>query len=372
MTVRKRTPFGALLVVAVPFLLVGSLQAPLLQGSPGKLSSLVVALDDFGNPFDAVPLDLLREGDALPGVAGSGDTPAELQGTGAERVSFLLRVRDVAVPYGVLAVTAVPGERIELEIVEARGSAAPEAFVLRTAEGVRPAAAGGRWTWRAPLEPGPYPVRVESPADGEAIHLNVLVLHPFDRIRNGAIEGYRIGEYRVGPGRTTPPSGFFRAASEYQDLLAAPSFTLGQFLCKQPGEPPFLALSEPLLLKLEALVEEVRDAGLAVPTLHVMSGFRTPHYNRAIGNTTDLSRHLWGDAADVFIDTSGNGWMDDLSGAGRARGSDADGRILLDLAKRVETRAEPHVRAGGLALYRANAVRGPFIHVDARGTPARW
>jgi hypothetical protein len=356
-------------VIALPILLAGTLGVPLTSGGgEGGLPDALAAGSETSaaavdpappvNPFDAVPLALVREGDPLPGAQAD------------QRVSFLLRVRDVVVPYPVLAVTAVPGESLELEILAGTGAPGPDGFVLRTADGVHLVGPEGRWRWQAPLEPGPYPVRVESPADGEAIHLNLLVLHPFEQIRNHVLEGYRIGEYRPGPGRATPPSGFFRAADDYQDLRVAPSFTLGQFLCKQPGDPPFLALSEPLLLKLEALVEEVRDAGYPVATLHVMSGFRTPHYNRAIGNTTDGSRHLWGDAADVFIDTTGNGWMDDLNGDGR--GGDADGRILLGLAERVEARAEAHVRPGGLSLYRTNAVRGPFIHVDARGTPARW
>ena len=47
-----------------------------------------------------------------------------------------------------------------------------------------------------------------------------------------------------------------------------------------------------------------------------MSGYRTPAYHRAIGDTTTFSRHLWGAAADVFIDADGDGKMDDLDGNG--------------------------------------------------------
>ena len=41
-----------------------------------------------------------------------------------------------------------------------------------------------------------------------------------------------------------------------------------------------------------------------------MSGFRTPQYNKGGGNTggrAGLSRHMYGDAADIFIDSNGDG-----------------------------------------------------------------
>ena len=40
-----------------------------------------------------------------------------------------------------------------------------------------------------------------------------------------------------------------------------------------------------------------------------MSGFRTPQYNAGGGNTggrAGLSRHMYGDASDIFIDNDGN------------------------------------------------------------------
>jgi hypothetical protein len=99
-----------------------------------------------------------------------------------------------------------------------------------------------------------------------------------------------------------------------------------------------------------------------------MSGFRTPAYNASIGNTTIYSRHLWGDAADVYVDADGDGRMDDLNGDGRH--TVADARLLATWVEGLEARKS--WRPGGLASYRANAVHGPFVHVDARGTRARW
>jgi hypothetical protein len=60
--------------------------------------------------------------------------------------------------------------------------------------------------------------------------------------------------------------------------------------------------------------------------------------------------------------------MDDLDGDGRVTVSDA--RWLAGVAAQVEAQY-PEV-AGGIGIYRANGLHGPFVHVDTRGTPARW
>ena len=103
-----------------------------------------------------------------------------------------------------------------------------------------------------------------------------------------------------------------------------------------------------------------------------MSGFRTPQYNslgvgRAGGRARD-SRHMYGDAADVYVDADGDGRMDDLDRDGRITVKDAG--WLARVAEEVE--ADYPAMTGGIGVYRANAVHGPFVHVDVRGTPARW
>ncbi|HUF28205.1 MAG TPA: D-Ala-D-Ala carboxypeptidase family metallohydrolase, partial [Gemmatimonadaceae bacterium] len=126
-----------------------------------------------------------------------------------------------------------------------------------------------------------------------------------------------------------------------------------------------------LIDKLELLIGELKSSGVDVRRMAVMSGFRTPQYNANGGLTAgraSLSRHMYGDAADVYVDNNGNGRMDDLNGDGRVDHRDA--QVLLDAVVRVE-RKYPQL-VGGVGLYRANASHGPFAHVDVRGTPARW
>jgi uncharacterized protein YcbK (DUF882 family) len=103
----------------------------------------------------------------------------------------------------------------------------------------------------------------------------------------------------------------------------------------------------------------------------VMSGFRTPNYNLTGGNTqgrANLSRHMYGDAADVFVDNDGNGLMDDLNGDGRVDVRDAE--VIGQAVERVEQKNPSLV--GGVGVYVASSGHGPFTHIDVRGYRARW
>jgi len=103
----------------------------------------------------------------------------------------------------------------------------------------------------------------------------------------------------------------------------------------------------------------------------VMSGFRTPQYNHTGGNTegrANLSRHMYGDASDIFIDNDGNGVMDDLNHDGRVDIRDA--QVINDAVDKVE-RDNPSL-VGGVGVYSACCGHGPFTHIDVRGFRARW
>lgn len=269
--------------------------------------------------------------------------------------------------YRVGAVSALPGRPVKIRLA---GGFAGEAGMLRFSDGRARADGAGRWIWTAPERPGVQALRIAVPAARDSVTLNVFVLHPREQVLNG----YRIGPYPEKPLRGDPsylrPAGFIELAAGDENLAVSPHFTLGQFACKQPGEPRYLVVSAPLIHKLERVLQEVNNSGRAAGTLTVMSGYRTPSYNRAIGNRTTYSRHLWGDAADVFVDTDGDGHMDDWNGDGRS--TVADARLLVDLVERTVNRSAGSVRPGGLAPYRRNAAHGPFVHVDARGARARW
>lgn len=227
-----------------------------------------------------------------------------------------------------------------------------------------------------PLEaPGVHPLALTAP-DGDP--LVVVSLKPL-----GPDAEVRIGKYNVGRWPTrglaerdpayVPPAGFIPVTQANQTTRVSKHFLLRDFLThdQQQVWPKVLVLRVPLVDKLELIGEELGRRGLP-RRLHIMSGFRTPQYNAqgvgAKGGRAAASRHMYGDAADVFVDANGDGVMDDLDGDGRVTIDDA--RVLLAIAEGVEAR-HPDL-AGGLSAYPANSAHGPFVHVDARGVRARW
>jgi hypothetical protein len=131
-----------------------------------------------------------------------------------------------------------------------------------------------------------------------------------------------------------------------------------------------MVLREKLLLKLELILANVNELGYQCHTFNILSGYRTPYYNKTIGNVT-YSRHMWGGAADIFIDENPrDDIMDDLNRDGKIDWRDA--KILYDIIDDMSWEAffEPFV--GGLARYKKTLTHGPFIHVDVRGRRTRW
>jgi hypothetical protein len=287
-----------------------------------------------------------------------------------QRVSFAVKLKEEVSPLPVLAMFVMPGEQVPLEAV------LTDSTVRYTAEtgGGRLARLGpSRWRWTAPMDKGLYPVWVRDSASGETITLNAFVLVPMPTA--ATIGGFMVGHYEPRPLRGDPtyaqPTGFVEVTEENRGTLVAPHFTIGQFVSKQSGGyPKYLVLRERLLLKLEMLLEEVQSSGLPVSTFRILSGYRTPFYNRSIGNETRYSRHVYGDAADIYVDEDEDGTMDDLDGDGRITLDDV--RTLAAVVEGLSRKSWYQPFEGGLGLYKANAVHGPFVHVDVRGYPARW
>ena len=230
------------------------------------------------------------------------------------------------------------------------------------------------WHWQAPEQPGLVTIDIQP--DGLApMRLNVIVLVPASQAADGYLNGYRIGQYPEEPFRDNPvylpPAGYIEVNPELMDLPVSPHFTLGQFLCKQQADhwPKYMVLREALVAKLEIILAEVNRRGIRTDSFVVMSGHRTPWYNHSIGNGRH-SRHIWGGAADIFIDNIGNGRMDDLTGDGRSGLKDA--QLLLDIIEDLYQTREHQRLHGGLGLYGPRPHRGPFVHVDARGFETRW
>ena len=339
-------------------------------GALGAILALILpAPAAISNPSTAaavVRADAVHDPDLAP--LRTADLPSGLPFQ-PRSAPFTLITRGDPVPFAVFFLAALPREVLDLEL-----DPGEERPTLTYSAGSITSSHEGGWGWRAPEEPGTYALRLDRAESGDTLFLNVFVLHSHASVESGSLNGYTIGAYESRPLRGDsiylPPPGFIEVSSKDEDILVAPHFSVGQFLCKQPGEPRYLALSRYLVAKLEAILERSNAEGYPAPTLHVMSGFRTPWYNRSIGNRTVYSRHLWGGAADIFLDADGDGNMDDLNHDGRS--SVADAQILFEIAEWVDSSEHPGTRLGGLGTYKRNSVRGPFVHVDARGRSARW
>jgi len=239
-------------------------------------------------------------------------------------------------------------------------------------------------------EPGVYPFKWPAgwPASRTTPGASVILLTPFSAKRGGRIGSYVLGAWPNEGGAkessaaatyaaTQPayalPRGFIKVTKATASTRLSEHFRLGDFLTKDQSDvwPKYLVLDMKLVDKLELLIDALHEAGHPVKGLHVMSGFRTPRYNAldvGPGNRSAISRHLYGDAADVYPDDDGDGQIDDLNGDGRV--DLADARIVAVAAESVEKKY-PDL-AGGIGIYRATASHGPVVHVDTRGKRARW
>ena len=289
----------------------------------------------------------------------------------AKRASFSVVMKKTTFPYRINSVFVMPGELLSFK-VQAKGKST---YTVQAADGELTHSAPRNWKWRAPHQSGLYQLRIARDKSKEAMRLNAFVMIPASHMEQGYLNGYRIGAYPDRPLRGQAiyrqPQGFIEVTNKIKNTLLTPHFRLKQFLCKQKGDfPKYVVLREELLLKLELILETLNANGYHCPTLNVMSGYRTPHYNRALGNV-QYSRHVWGDAADIFIDEHPrDGDMDDLNQDGVIDPQDA--AVLYKLIESVEQKPAWRRLRGGLAIYRSNAFHGPFVHVDTRGQTVRW
>lgn len=262
-------------------------------------------------------------------------------------------------------VPALPGERI----------------VRAAPGGINAIVEGGSAAdFRAPRAPGIYGFSVEmNRARREIDDLSIVTLVPLAQKQKGRIGSYQLGTWPFEGGGTprTPryaaPKGFIQVTPANRDFPISEHFRVGQFLTKnQQSIWPKYVLIDPLLVdKLELIIDELQRMGVKVEHVHVMSGFRTPSYNAGGGNTAgraNLSRHMYGDGVDVYVDNDRDGQPDDITGDRRVTTADAE--KFGQAAERVEQKHRALV--GGIGIYPACCGHGPFTHIDVRGYRARW
>ncbi|HEY5088035.1 MAG TPA: D-Ala-D-Ala carboxypeptidase family metallohydrolase [Gemmatimonadaceae bacterium] len=208
---------------------------------------------------------------------------------------------------------------------------------------------------------------------------SLITLRPASDVRHGHLGLYFIGSWprptsaKGGHVAYDPPSGFIEVTPANEDTRLSEHFRVRDFLTHDQSNvwPKYVVISMKLVDKLELVLADLKAHGINPEGVHVMSGFRTPQYNRGGGDPSgraSLSRHMYGDAADIYIDNTGSGEMSDLNHDGRVDIGDA--RVILASVNRVEA-AHPSL-VGGCGIYVGNGAHGPFVHIDTRGYPARW
>ena len=288
------------------------------------------------------------------------------------RSDFSIKVRDCTTDLNIISLSVMPDEVINITVIDSQYF---KDYSIESNNGILTKTEEALWNWKAPKEPDIYPIKVSKTGSNSSIIINAIVLVPYDSLKKGYLNGYRIGEYPTIPLKQLAiyelPGGFIEVTEENKDVLISPHFRLGELLSKQDSDyPKYLVLRTRLLLKLEHILEKVNEKGYVCSNFYIMSGYRTPFYNKAIGNVK-YSRHVWGGAADIFIDENPvDGVMDDLNKDGLNNYKDAE--IIYDIIDEMYGHSwyEPFV--GGLGLYKKTKSHGPFVHVDVRGFRARW
>ena len=223
-------------------------------------------------------------------------------------------------------------------------------------------------TLRAPTVPGFYRLALLRGRERRILSdLTLAVMVPFEEKRGGILNGYRIGTFRAERrgASETRPDGFVQVMPELVNLPVTRHLRLGSFVAPdgQTTWPRYAAMDRRLLDKLELVFQQLSrwrsDTAAVHLTVSVNSGFRTPWYNRRVPRAARDSRHQLGDAADVVIDANGDG---------RITRDDTD---LVAAAVEMVEQSHPEL-AGGLGVYVSARYRQPYVHIDTRGTRARW
>lgn len=328
--------------------------------SPLQEIATAIAIDE-----ERCDRDVIQPGDGRLTGLPQGESPIT-----NPRSTFSVKFEDEVSPYSLMSAFVLPGEQLEFEAIFTEQPAELRA----TSEAGEIATAGPhQWLWTAPQEPGVHCIRIDDLAKGTSTCLNAFVMVPYHG--ESVVNGYQIGEYQRQPLKGLAayniPLGLVEVTEENLGTWVSPHFQLSQFVGKQAsGFPKYLVLRSRLLLKLEMVLERLRERGVETAELYVMSGYRTPFYNVSIGNTTKYSRHSYGDAADVFVDRDGNGRMDDINGDGKT--DLADALVIYSMLDEFSADAWYHQFEGGLGLYPPNPRFGPMVHTDTRGGKVRW
>ncbi|MCK4505025.1 MAG: hypothetical protein KAW14_05375 [Candidatus Aegiribacteria sp.] len=272
-----------------------------------------------------------------------------------------LSVNGRCLPADRLALVVMPGDSVTL-------SSSDENTVWYASIGEPVRGEGNTFGWRAPRSHGIY--YIDLSCDSITEKYTIIVPVESCRWRTTTLNSFPIGSYGDGYSRKSNPDYFIELISGASGARISTHFTIGQFLCRIEGNyPQYMAFDLRLADKLEAVLAAVKEVYPQASDIHNISGFRTPVYNASIGNETTESLHLYGQAADIWIESwPSNNLMDDIDRNKRVDVYDCE--YLVEIVRILET--EGNVITGGASAYRWISTHGPFVHIDIRGSRATW
>ena len=159
-----------------------------------------------------------------------------------------------------------------------------------------------------------------------------ITLLPWREKRGAYVGPYRMGwwpaERAVVAANYENPTGFIEVTPENQNVRMSEHFRLRDFVTHDQDKvwPKYVVLREALLDKLELVLQTMQAQGIATGNVRVLSGFRAPYYNAGLvaEGAARASRHQFGDASDIIIDSNHDGRMDDLNRDGRVDFQDTE------------------------------------------------
>ena len=242
----------------------------------------------------------------------------------------------------------------------------------------------------APEKSGSYYIPLVLTAGGRRRETEICVVVPFkasarktDKGYDVRVDGEEVGHYRhphrsgnakvkENPDSYQPPVWWLRITPTNKDFELVPGLTAGDLVApaEDTGKPhtDLAPVCYPMWRAVNALRGALTARGIPGRSLKLISGFRAPPYNRAVGSNA-FGRHIYGDAFDFYVDIEGDGKATDLNRDGKLDRHDA--YIIVGIIEDLQD--DGKIPMGGIGVY--NTVGGDHevtMHLDMRGHRATW
>lgn len=142
------------------------------------------------------------------------------------KAQFDLSVNSKSIPYDVFFHTVMPEQSLQLKSSRQQLSSR----IQVNQQWQKLSWKNGDLLWKAPKAPGLYKLETTDAETGHQITVSVFVLRPASEMKNGVLNGYKIGEY-PSPLKGLPnyaaPKGFIEVTKEKHAYQNYPAFHAG-------------------------------------------------------------------------------------------------------------------------------------------------